>query len=74
MGSLDILLLLLCIEYRLAKIILAAENIIEVDQQMAWIVIDQKTNWTLGCISLKTKDITDLFKSIGKTTILVINP
>ena len=44
MGSLDILLFLLCIEYRLAKIILAAENITEVDQQMAWIVIDQKTN------------------------------
>ena len=37
-------------------------------------LINQKTNWTLGCISLKTKDITDLFKSIGKTTILVINP
>jgi len=37
-------------------------------------LINQKTNWTLGCISLKTKDITDLYKSIGKTTILVIQP
>jgi len=37
-------------------------------------LIDQKTNWTLGCISLKTSDITDLYKSIGKTTLLVIKP
>jgi len=37
-------------------------------------LIDQKTNWTLGCISLKTSDITDLYKYIGKTTLLVIKP
>lgn len=37
-------------------------------------LIDQKTNWTLGCISLKTKDITELYKSIGSATIMKIQP
>ena len=37
-------------------------------------LIKSKTNWTLGCISLKNKDITDLFKSIGNTTIMKIQP
>lgn len=37
-------------------------------------LIDQKSNWTLGCISLKTADITDLYKSIGKTTTIEIKP
>lgn len=36
-------------------------------------LIDSKSNWTLGCISLKTKDITDLYNSIGdKTSILIV--
>lgn len=37
-------------------------------------LIDNRTNWTLGCISLKTKDITDLYKSIGDKTTIVIVP
>ncbi len=37
-------------------------------------LIDSKTNWTLGCISLKTSDITDLYKSIGNTSVLIIKP
>lgn len=37
-------------------------------------LIDQKSNWTLGCISLKTNDITDLYKSIGSTTTMKIQP
>lgn len=31
-------------------------------------LIDSKTDWTLGCISLKTADIKDLYKSISKDT------
>lgn len=31
-------------------------------------LISSKTNWTLGCISLTTADITDLYKSIGSAT------
>ncbi len=34
--------------------------------------IKNKNNWTLGCISLKTADITDLYKSIGKETKILI--
>lgn len=37
-------------------------------------LIDQKSNWTLGCISLKEKDITDLYKSIGSSTMIKIQP
>lgn len=37
-------------------------------------LIDSKSNWTLGCISLKTKDITDLYHSIGDMTQIVIVP
>lgn len=34
--------------------------------------IDQGTNWTLGCISLKTSHIKDLYNSIGDDTIVEI--
>ena len=37
-------------------------------------LISSKTNWTLGCISLKSADITDIFKSIGDQTIIEIIP
>lgn len=37
-------------------------------------LIDSRSNWTLGCISLKTKDITDLYHSIGDMTQIVIVP
>ena len=37
-------------------------------------IIDEKQNWTLGCISLKNKDIDDLYESIGtKTRILIFH-
>ncbi|NRA11588.1 MAG: L,D-transpeptidase [Crocinitomicaceae bacterium] len=37
-------------------------------------MIDDKTNWTLGCISLKNKDIEDLYKSVNsKTKILIVH-
>lgn len=36
-------------------------------------IIDERQNWTLGCISLKNKDVDDLYSSIGnKTRILVV--
>ena len=35
-------------------------------------LIDNGTNWTLGCISLKTAHITDLYKSIGSSTMIEI--
>jgi murein L,D-transpeptidase YafK len=36
-------------------------------------IIEKKINWTLGCISLSTKNITDLYQSIGlETTIEII--
>lgn len=36
-------------------------------------IIEKKIDWTLGCISLSTKDITDLYQSIGlETTIEII--
>lgn len=35
-------------------------------------LISSKTNWTLGCISLTTADITDLYKSIGKSTKILV--
>lgn len=35
-------------------------------------MIDSKTNWTLGCISLKNTHITDLYKSINKDVEVII--
>ena len=35
-------------------------------------MIANKTNWTLGCISLTNKDIEDLYKSIVNSTKIVI--
>lgn len=35
-------------------------------------MIANKTNWTLGCISLTNKDIEDLYKSVGNSTKIVI--
>lgn len=37
-------------------------------------LISSKTNWTLGCISLTTAHITDLYKSIGTSTKIEIVP
>jgi len=37
-------------------------------------LISSKTNWTLGCISLTTADITDLYKSISSATKIEIVP
>lgn len=37
-------------------------------------LISSKRNWTLGCISLSTNDITDLYKSIGSGTKIEIVP
>jgi murein L,D-transpeptidase YafK len=37
-------------------------------------MIDDGTNWTLGCISLKNDHITDLYKSINKSTKIEIVP
>ncbi len=37
-------------------------------------LISSKTNWTLGCISLSTEHITDLYKSIGTGTKIQIVP
>lgn len=37
-------------------------------------MIENKSNWTLGCISLKNTDVEDLYKSIGEKTILEIVP
>jgi lipoprotein-anchoring transpeptidase ErfK/SrfK len=31
-------------------------------------IIEKKIDWTLGCISLSTKDITDLYQSFGLET------
>ncbi|MCE3296203.1 MAG: L,D-transpeptidase catalytic domain [Crocinitomicaceae bacterium] len=36
--------------------------------------IDEKQDWTLGCISLKNSDITDLYKSISTETKIEIVP
>lgn len=35
-------------------------------------LISSKEDWTLGCISLKTSDITDLYQSISKETTIEI--
>lgn len=35
-------------------------------------LIDMKYNWTLGCISLKNKDIDELYPFITKNTIIEI--
>ena len=37
-------------------------------------MIADKTNWTLGCISLSNRDIEDLYKSINKSTKILIIP
>lgn len=37
-------------------------------------LIDEKSDWTLGCISLKTAHITDLYLSISRETKLEIVP
>jgi len=37
-------------------------------------LISSRTNWTLGCISLTNKDVTDLYKSINKYTTMEIVP
>jgi len=37
-------------------------------------LITSKTNWTLGCISLKTAHIKDLYKSINTSTTMTIVP
>ena len=37
-------------------------------------LISNKTNWTLGCISLTSVHITDLYKSISSATKIVIIP
>ena len=37
-------------------------------------LIDQGSDWTLGCISLKTAHITDLYKSISAATKISIYP
>lgn len=37
-------------------------------------MISERQNWTLGCISLTTADITDLYKSIGDGTKIEIVP
>lgn len=37
-------------------------------------MIEDGTNWTLGCISLKNKHITDLYKSINQYTKIEIVP
>lgn len=37
-------------------------------------LIDDKVNWTLGCISLKTNDIKEIYSVIGKTTRIKIVP
>lgn len=36
-------------------------------------LIDQKSNWTLGCISLKNKDINELYQWVKKGTTVRIN-
>jgi len=35
-------------------------------------LIDMKVNWTLGCISLKNKDINDFYPFVSKETIIII--
>lgn len=37
-------------------------------------LIDDGINWTLGCISMRNEDITDLYKSISKSTTIHIQP
>lgn len=35
-------------------------------------LIDLKFNWTLGCISMKNKDINEIYPFVSKTTVIVI--
>ena len=37
-------------------------------------MIANRNNWTLGCISLTNRDVTDVYKSIGDGTIIKIVP
>lgn len=37
-------------------------------------LIDERTNWTLGCISLKNADMSDLYRSITTKTVVDIRP
>lgn len=37
-------------------------------------LIDDKVNWTLGCISLKTADIKELYAAVNKNTVVKILP
>jgi murein L,D-transpeptidase YafK len=37
-------------------------------------LIDEGIDWTLGCISLRNDDVTDLYKCINKSTIIHIQP
>ena len=37
-------------------------------------LVTNRTNWTLGCISLTTADMIDLYKSIGSNTMIRIVP
>ena len=35
-------------------------------------MIDQKINWTLGCISLKNKDVEEVYQSVKVGTVIII--
>ena len=35
-------------------------------------LIDLKTNWTLGCISMKNKDVDEIYPYISESTVIVI--
>ncbi len=35
-------------------------------------LIDEKTNWTLGCISLKNKHIDEIYNFVAKGTVIII--
>ncbi|MFM2061579.1 MAG: hypothetical protein RLZZ507_1249 [Cyanobacteriota bacterium] len=37
-------------------------------------MIDAKNNWTLGCPSLKNKDVDELYKFVQKGTVVEILP
>ena len=37
-------------------------------------MIESRTNWTLGCISLTNNDITEIYKSIGDQSVVEIVP
>ena len=37
-------------------------------------LIDQKVNWTLGCISLKNKDVNEIYPYFSESTRIIITP